>query len=191
MEYLRTEFPQKLTWSEDELHKSATEWYDEVREDGAARSTYNPDSKWDWWTIGGRWEKQYRDRQGQKVSDFRAELEKALIDVTDPEAIAELALVEAEVDRVRENMRAGRTTWEDLDAARAKKLDCKAYLPWWFPYNLVLERGDEFAWLEKGKMGWFGSHSDKVTDEEWIKGLLHETSDLDQNSRLYFIDFHV
>lgn len=59
MEYLRTGFPEKLTHLDDDdwLYKQAIRWVeeDELDEDGNITSTYNPKSKWDWWTIGGRW----------------------------------------------------------------------------------------------------------------------------------------
>lgn len=59
LNYLRTEFPEKLTHLDDEdwLYEQAMRWVEEedVDEDGNITSTYNPKSKWDWWTIGGRW----------------------------------------------------------------------------------------------------------------------------------------
>jgi hypothetical protein len=45
--YLRDEFPAELTWI-----KFIGESIDEK---GGELSTYNPKSKWDWWTVGGRW----------------------------------------------------------------------------------------------------------------------------------------
>lgn len=56
LEYLRTGFPEKLTHLDDEewLYQQVTKWED-LDEDGNIMSTYNPKSKWDWWTIGGRW----------------------------------------------------------------------------------------------------------------------------------------
>ena len=56
IEYLKTGFPEKLTHLDDEdwLYKQATEW-ENVDEEGNIVSTRNPNSKWDWWAIGGRW----------------------------------------------------------------------------------------------------------------------------------------
>lgn len=56
LKYLETEFPEKLTHLDDEewLYQEAIKWED-VDEDGNIMSTRNPLSKWDWWTIGGRW----------------------------------------------------------------------------------------------------------------------------------------
>jgi hypothetical protein len=58
VKYLAEEFPKKLAilWDDDALYAEATE-YDEGRLDseGNLLSTYNPESKWDWYAIGGRW----------------------------------------------------------------------------------------------------------------------------------------
>ena len=46
------------TESDEELYKQYVEEWGEGRtfdEAGNELSTYNPDSKWDWWTLGGRW----------------------------------------------------------------------------------------------------------------------------------------
>lgn len=57
LEYLRTGFPEKLTHLDDEdwLYQQAIERESDLDEDGNITSTYNPQSKWDWWAIGGRW----------------------------------------------------------------------------------------------------------------------------------------
>lgn len=43
-------------------------------ENGAIWSTYNPNAKWDWWVVGGRWEDVYRARQGRPVGSVLAKL---------------------------------------------------------------------------------------------------------------------
>lgn len=41
-------------YREDNDDESLVE-YDPIKDRAFQMSTYNPDSKWDWWTIGGRW----------------------------------------------------------------------------------------------------------------------------------------
>ena len=64
LEYLKVGFPEKLTHLDDDewLYKKATKFdepfgseYAELDEAGNRISTYNPRSRWDWWSIGGRW----------------------------------------------------------------------------------------------------------------------------------------
>lgn len=45
-----------LLRSDEECYQSVKEDYNDlVDDDGNILSTYNPDSKWDWWAYGGRW----------------------------------------------------------------------------------------------------------------------------------------
>lgn len=54
---LRTKEPKEIAkelskrWGEDEDYR-----YDPDKNAVYTISTYNPDSKWDWWTLGGRWQ---------------------------------------------------------------------------------------------------------------------------------------
>lgn len=171
LKYLATEFPAKLEWTDEEVYtKEVLRFVDpeDIRaSDGAVLTTYNPDSKWDWWTIGGRWEETYRDRQGQTAKDLIEILESSLVNVADPKNVAELARIEAEIEAVQQKFNAERAiyreikatmpdtphailealttdrigntplTWQDIDTVKAKRLECAGYLPWWFPFSLV------------------------------------------------------
>lgn len=45
---------QMAKWSDEKIYKYETRFYEkeEISEDGGLYSTYNPDSKWDWYEIG-------------------------------------------------------------------------------------------------------------------------------------------
>ncbi len=77
-----------------------------------ADGTSNPDAKWDWWAIGGRWEAAYRDRQGERVSDFLTRLRRTAADLA-----------------------AG------VECNPHKGTDGGADLPWYFPHNLLTSDG--------------------------------------------------
>lgn len=58
IDYLENEFPKKLNWTDEECYEDIASWYREsgrVTEDGSILSTRNPNGKWDWYEIGGRW----------------------------------------------------------------------------------------------------------------------------------------
>lgn len=57
IKYITEEFPKKLLWTDEECYQDAIKWEEpeNIMQDGSVRSTYNPDSKWDWYTVGGRW----------------------------------------------------------------------------------------------------------------------------------------
>lgn len=55
--YLKNEFPKKLNWTDNECYEDEKKWFDDdmVDSNGDLLSTYNPNSKWDWYVVGGRW----------------------------------------------------------------------------------------------------------------------------------------
>lgn len=57
IKYLKEEFPKKLKWTDEEIYQYEIEFYEpeEIGENGEIHSTYNPNSKWDWYEISGRW----------------------------------------------------------------------------------------------------------------------------------------
>lgn len=57
LDYLDNKFPKMLKWKAPRLYKEAIKFYDpeDIGADGEVYSTLNPDSKWDWYTVGGRW----------------------------------------------------------------------------------------------------------------------------------------
>lgn len=72
LDYLRYDFPKRLTWTDEELYAQAIRYEEpeNIDADGGILSTYNPQTIWDWYTIGGRWTGEYGD------------------DVTTPDAVA-------------------------------------------------------------------------------------------------------
>ncbi len=67
LKYLREDFPKKLNWTDDECYEDVARWYDDedMDEDGNIYSTYNPNSKWDWYSIGGRFPGMLKSKNGE------------------------------------------------------------------------------------------------------------------------------
>ena len=57
LKYLKEEFPKKLLFTDEELYKEAIKYeeMENIGDNGELYSTYNPNSKWDWYQVGGRW----------------------------------------------------------------------------------------------------------------------------------------
>ena len=57
VEYLKNNFLQEYNKTDEELYVTSIEGYeaDEIDENCGIISTYNPNSKWDWYSVGGRW----------------------------------------------------------------------------------------------------------------------------------------
>lgn len=56
--YISEEFPNTILpklGDDDWLYQDATQYEDSLDEHGNELSTYNPKSKWDWYSVGGRW----------------------------------------------------------------------------------------------------------------------------------------
>ena len=69
--YLKNEFPKELEWTDEECYQSKAQYYeeDEIDEDGNLLSTYNPNSKWDWYTEGGRFTGSLITKNGHEVNE--------------------------------------------------------------------------------------------------------------------------
>lgn len=70
IKYLEEEFPAKLKWTDDEVYQNAIKWYEQedLGPNGEVYSTYNPNSKWDWYLLGGRWTGFFKLKEGKSGS---------------------------------------------------------------------------------------------------------------------------
>lgn len=57
LHFLEKEFAKRLIWSDEQCYQFGVEYYEpeNIDEDGAFLTTYNPKAKWDWYEVGGRW----------------------------------------------------------------------------------------------------------------------------------------
>lgn len=71
IDYLKNEFPKKLTWSDEQCYGYMKQYFEDemVASNGDLLSTYNPNSKWDWYVIGGRWDKCLKTLSGEEVNE--------------------------------------------------------------------------------------------------------------------------
>ena len=72
IDYLENEFPKKLEWTDDECYEEEAYWFREdgmIDDDGNLLSTYNPNSKWDWYSTGGRWKDALITKDGKGTNE--------------------------------------------------------------------------------------------------------------------------
>lgn len=69
--YLKNKFPKKLEWTDDECYEDIKRSFDEdmIEPNGDLLSIYNPNSKWDWYTIGGRWNNYLKTLSGEATNE--------------------------------------------------------------------------------------------------------------------------
>lgn len=165
LHYISEEFPKRLMWTDDQCYQYVKEDYTTIDpETGAGLETHNPESKWDWWVVGGRWKDEYAARQWQSLEKFLKYVDETRI------------ALDAEVN----------LNPYKYDSSSLGSWD--GDLPWWFPHHLVTTDGE---WHEIGKCGWFGSRSDDRSEREWVEELYALLRKESLDSQVVFIDFHI
>lgn len=68
IDYLENEFPKNLLWNDEDLYTYAIRYYSngDIGINGEVYSEYNPNSKWDWYSLGGRWSGLIKLKDGAK-----------------------------------------------------------------------------------------------------------------------------
>lgn len=157
IEYLKS-IPKRLKMTDEELYQEAIKGYEnELSPDGDLLSTYNPNSKWDWYTIGGRWagmlilkgkSKKARGCNAAFASeiDFEAMQSKAAAELQPYEEAMQSPFMKEEYMRERFP-----TEEEYIKRATA-----------FSTYAVVTPDG---RWHAPGDMGWWGMSSETSEDE--------------------------
>lgn len=145
---------------------------------GKAKTTYNPKSRWDWWTVGGRWSGQlHADGPFDVTTDPNNYKPCWVCDATGrrDDELGRAARVndptytcngcrgtgkmlkfpsELEVPAGANQMPAGEI------AARIRAGNKKIV-----PFAILTPDGE---WVERGKMGWWGMVKDEAEEDAWI-----------------------
>ena len=60
-----------MEWTDDECYEDIKRSFDEdmIEPNGDLLSIYNPNSKWDWYTIGGRWNNYLKTLSGEATNE--------------------------------------------------------------------------------------------------------------------------
>lgn len=130
-------------------------------------STYNPDSVYDWYELGGRWDSSIKTKDNEFVNECFLE---------------EIDWTDFSPDDYEDEEK------EDWDGTKYKPL--KDGVKWHFtknsvPYCLFIN-GEHTS---RGKMGWWGMSSDEK--ENWNEEFFEIISRLPEKSEVYLIDFHI
>jgi len=160
-------------------------------------STYNPESKWDWYRIGGRWDGVIRGIDRPSKDDgfnFGDEHQRLIHNVVEVNAL--LPFIGPEIDdAAREKIR---LKW-DTELARmegkygppenendiqfhmgSKEPDYDRHPDDRTPRALVYSLNGEPTWVEKGRMGWFGVSVGDIEHRDWanrVKAVLADFPD--------------
>jgi hypothetical protein len=188
--YISVDFPKRLTWTDEECYQEAIAFYkdeeDAINEDGSTNETYNPLSKWDWWTIGGRWDNMLLLKSsGKKTNSAKVK--------------------DIDFEKMKENVIKARTeTWNEFqDKIKAEPETEQSLRFMWgieasetlesftqedigFSTYAVLKDGE---WLAKGEMGMWGIDSN--VDEEWVNKKISIFANLNPEDVITVVDCHI
>ena len=174
----------------------------ELNENGDLISTYNPNSKWDWYDIGGRWKGQLRMKYGLPVDSALSRfIDWDAMFASTPEAADKRATFWDEY--VLGNI----PEYIEKESYLREKYPSEFYRPeyylefyetkeeyvrrmgLWDTYAVVDEKG----WYEPGKMGWFGcSSSTPESKKDWEDNFRSRFIDtLDPDDRVVLVDCHI
>lgn len=184
----------------------------EQDEDGNFYSVYNPQAKWDWYEVGGRWSGYFKLKDnapdtpvvGGHYSMTDEQREKLVEDRrTDVACVGE---IDWEGMR-KENLRKAEGWWADyqVDLLKPEKDRKHPYFQWGIEKEdtketylrrqgslapfAVLDNGE---WYERGSMGWWGVVSDENDDwDKEFEAILAKWVKENKDMELTLVDCHI
>jgi hypothetical protein len=173
VEYFKTNKPELYASFEQLYAKNGDDWNGmNWRKDPngvwGVYSTYNPNSKWDWYANGGRWAKSIKTKSGEFVDE-------CLLGEIDFTPFPDEAYEDS----------------KDWLGNPCKKL--KEGYEWHydnkdnFPFCIVIDG----EWYEKGEMGWWGMTHNEKENDDWHGEVTALLEKLPADSEVYNVDFHI
>ncbi len=100
-EHLRRSGGNPSEMTKEQLYQEAIKWHgaepEMINESGDLLTTYNPESKWDWWEIGGRWKNKLILKKGFEGSPcneaLASDIDFQAIEHRDKEAFSTYAVI--------------------------------------------------------------------------------------------------
>ena len=173
IKYLEEEFPKRLNWTDEEIYQHEIQYYEEeeIGENGEVYSTYNPNSKWDWYSIGGRWNKILLTNKDNE--DVVEEEEFGLFNYCDDKKTPD--------------------GYKWVNGAKIKDIDFNKMNEGkeepFYTWALV----DETGWYEQGEMGWWAMSdaTDESTNTFIEKFQEYIKAEENQDKYLIIVDCHI
>ena len=161
--YLENEFPPKLEWTDEQLYQDAIKDCEpsEIGAEGEVYSERNPNSKWDWFQIGGRWTGLLKLREG-----------------INPIAPLNFSWGWEEADKAKFINENRTDSALKRDIANLDEVVCFALLK-------------DGKWYERGKMGWWAFVSNEKPDETWDKEFKELIMGLPDDTLISIYDCHI
>lgn len=151
-------------------------------EEGNALSTYNPNSKWDWYKIGGRWNGIIETKDFKRVNYARIK------DIVFTKELNDLELQKAKKE-YKKLIKEGDIYIPEYYQKRYPTLESYLKTYDFSTYALLDTNG---KWHEPGKMGHFGlSTSSPEEKKDFDESYMDLINSQDENSWLVVVDCHI
>jgi len=166
---------------------------------------YNPNAKWDWFSVGGRWRGFFKLKPGAKGELGQDSWSSPKEDMKGKADIAKIKDIDWEgmdkeyYDSAKKRWNAWQEELKKPEKERqhpyfnfgVEKGDTeKTYMDregHWKPFCIVMN--DE--WYERGTMGWWGCVSNEKEEDVWDKEWKKLIAELDPETVLTAVDFHI
>lgn len=185
-----------INWDDDEsIHAAYVEAWKEDEEfddEGNELTTYNPKSKWDWYSLGGRWGGTLKLKEGVET-DF-AQVKD--IDFTPNEEAKKHAErfwdinvlgkpIESEEEKEKYRTFYNKKYYKNQYGSKKEYVRCQTEL---MTYAFIYEG----KWYEPGEMGWFGcSDATKDSYKEYRKIFREVLAKLSPEDYIAIVDCHI
>lgn len=186
LQFLKS-IPERMKWTDEQIYQDAIKGMeDELNENGDLMSTYNPDSKWDWYTTGGRWKGMLvRKGEGKNAKGC----DEAFVCEIDFEAMRRKA--EAELQPYEKAMKDSCMKEEYMRERFPSDEEYARRVTAFSTYAVVTPDG---KWHAKGSMGWWGMSSETPKEERaWDLSYYEQfiKPALNNNWYLVIVDCHI
>lgn len=174
----------------------------ELDEEGNLYYLSNPEAKWDWWLIGGRWTGYFRKKAG---AEGEVGTPGVMTDpATDPDVADVIKVKDIDWDAMDEAEKKRRGeffdkydaeknspfVWSKSEVQALTTLSREEYInrPVSHSTHAVLH-DDE--WYERGEMGWWGIVVDEKNPDEWDSEWRKLVESLDPETEVTIVDCHI
>lgn len=198
IEYITKIFPTKLNWTDEECYADGVKYYDEedIKSDGSVFERSNPNAKWDWYEVGGRFCNLIPLTDGS--FDNEADMCDVNINYRDEKEYTraikfwklyidgEIPVTEEEKEIIKYSLYKKEYYTKRYKDAEDYADDCSAFTF----YAALLPNGE---WLEPGSVGWWGiSLATEEAEIAWrskVKDVLKQAQK--ENWHITIVDCHI
>lgn len=193
-------------FTDEEFYQACIEWHridkERIDENGNWLTTYNPESKWDWWVIGGRFSgmlKVPRDRLPEDIVNYLEDDDVYWITDEAPIRLVDFSpnneVYDAYYKWWKDYVDNDDAPWEDLYNKNYYKnyyANAEDYAKRSSRFNTFAVITPDGKWHERGEMGWFACSSDTPEESKnWDDNYYKFIENAEPNDIMTIVDCHI